>query len=335
MADGKRESPVDKFSSYFTPAVLVVAGVALFWFWGLIVPFVLMVLADTLYAILFGLAIAAIIFVLINPQWRALFGYLYKSLMRMMVSTVVMLDPIGVMKGYRDDAKKTNAELGDQANKYDGQIEALAGEIERNEAERIRCLQTMKQAEKHPDARDAFQLAANQAGRLLDANKDLQKQLDASRNFQKTIDRMRRAANFMEKDLDNRIVVESRKRKLMQASYGIFKSFKKLMKDGSTEREMFDMALEANIEEYDTKMGEIKSFVKDSEGFLQGVDLQNGVYVGSAKEQMDEWDKKSHDLLVRVDPNIPTTMPPAAAQAVSISEMDDLFSAGSEKSARR
>jgi hypothetical protein len=336
MPEGQKsfwDKPEGQFAKLFTPAVLIVLGILGFMFWGAIVPFVLLVLAETWSAICFGLAIAAVLFVMINPQWRALFGYFYKSLMRFMVGTVVQLDPIGIMKGYVADTKKTLESLNEQANKYDGQAEALKAEIDRNEAERIRSLRTMKACEGKPEARDAYQLAANQAGRLLEANKDLNKMYVDIQNFRKTIDRMQRASSFLQQDLENRVGVESRKRKLMLASYSIYKSFKRIMNDGSSQREMFDMALESNIEEYSTRMGEIKSFVKDSEGFLQGVDIQNGVYADSARDQMADWDKKSHEVLVRVDPSVPAAAP--ALETVPAGGLDDLFSSRTDKAARR
>jgi hypothetical protein len=46
------------------------------------------------------------------------------------------------------------------------------------------------------------------------------------------------------------------------------------------------------------KMGEIDSFIESSKGFVEGLDLQNGVYEADALEKLKQWENKADSILL-------------------------------------
>lgn len=46
------------------------------------------------------------------------------------------------------------------------------------------------------------------------------------------------------------------------------------------------------------KMGEIDSFIENSKGFVEGLDIQNGVYEAEAMKKLQEWEQKADSILL-------------------------------------
>ena len=42
------------------------------------------------------------------------------------------------------------------------------------------------------------------------------------------------------------------------------------------------------VEDFGMKMGEIDSFIENSKGFVEGLDMQNGVYEADAMKKLQE-----------------------------------------------
>ena len=80
----------------------IAAGVALFWFWGLIVPFVLTTLADTVLASIYAaiLGVVAMVALGIPPfqMVRVVIKNAFQSFSRALASTYTTIDPIGILR---------------------------------------------------------------------------------------------------------------------------------------------------------------------------------------------------------------------------------------------
>ena len=67
---------------------------------------------------------------------------------------------------------------------------------------------------------------------------------------------------------------------------------------GTDEKELFDQAMEFVVEDFGMKMGEIDSFIESSQGFVEGLDLQNDVYKADALAKLKAWETKSSSILL-------------------------------------
>jgi len=66
----------------------------------------------------------------------------------------------------------------------------------------------------------------------------------------------------------------------------------------SDRKELFDQAMEFVVQDYGMKMGEINSFLEDSKPFIEGLDLQNGVYEAEALKRVQAWEERADSLLL-------------------------------------
>ncbi len=57
------------------------------------------------------------------------------------------------------------------------------------------------------------------------------------------------------------------------------------------------MAMESITTDYYNKLGEIEQFMEDSQNFINTMDLENGVFEEDALSKLDEWQKRSENLL--------------------------------------
>ena len=151
-------------TTFLVEDVAIAAGVALFWFWGLIIPFILTTLADTVMATVYAciLGVVAMVALGIGPgaMIRQVIKNAFQSFARGVASCYTTIDPIGILRNNLDDMKKEKAELDATVEKFSGSEERLQRNI----------------AAKNADAQKAYamsQRAAQQAATMTDP---LQKQ---------------------------------------------------------------------------------------------------------------------------------------------------------------
>lgn len=324
-----------KYGTGFTIGfIALVAGLGIY-FWGIILPFLLMVVTNTIYLLggcvvlgLFGLA-------LLDPRWRMLGIYGYKSLMRGMTSLFVEIDPIGILQTYVSRLRDRLEDMDKSIGNLRGQIQKLKVQISRNEEQRVHSLEIMAQAKGKENAKTAFVLQSRQAGRLEKSNLTLTDLLTKMEALLRVLSKMREASSMMVEDIDGEVKVKTDERKALLAGYGAFTAAKKILQGGGDEREMFDQTMEHLATDYGNKIGEIENFMDVSRGFIEGVDLENGVFEANALKQLEMWEQRTNTLLdgpsnVRVDvgqsttPEIPQLSPP-----ITNADFADLFEPGS------
>lgn len=302
--------PEGKFGSVVTVAMLVGAGGTVLYFWGLILPWVIAMLANTLTAIALAAVIAVIGVVLLDPRWRNLGVYAYKSLMRALTGLFIEIDPIGILKTYVRSLKDRLEEMDLSIGNLTGQQKKLKAQIEKNESNRVHSLQLAQQAQKRGDEmKTTFMLQSRQAGRLQKSNMTLQDLYDRMANLLRVLKKMREASSLLVEDIQGEVDVKTSERAALLAGYNAFSKAKKIMQGGGDEQELFDMTMERLTDDYGQKMGEIETFMDISKGVIDGVDLDNGIYEADAMAQLEAWEQKSQNLLLSTPPTAGSTPP--------------------------
>ncbi len=332
------QRPEGKFGTVVTVIALAVAGGFGLYFWGVILPWIIMMLTNTLTALALCAGIGAIAVVAFDPRWRNLLWYGYKSLMRAMTALFIEIDPIGILKTYVESLTKKLEQQDESISDLSGQIRKIKELVAKNEDRRVHSLELMQEAQKHGnEARNAFVLQSRQAGRLEKSNitlKDMQSRMET---LLRVLQKMRSASAMMVEDIKGEVEVKTQERAALLAGYGAFTAAKKILQGGGDEREMFDATMEHLADDYGMKMGEIENFMDISKGFIQGVDLENGVFEANALSQLEAWEQKSNALLsnppangVRVDVGS-AGIPALPAPASDFAELFDDTSSASTK----
>lgn len=243
-------------------------------------------------AVLFGL-----IMILSNPQFQTLIGYIFKSAMRKVTGIFVEIDPIGIMKSYIRDLKDKREEMGEARDKLNGQMKITQKKIDENTKASQNAM-TMAKVARDKNMQSQVTVQGRQAMRLEALNNEklipLLRQMELHKIM---LDKYYEVTGTVIEDCINEVDAREQEREAILASYTAMKAAKRIINGGTDERELFDQAMEFVVNDYGMKMGEIDSFMESSRSFVDGLDLQNGVYEEEALRRLEEWDKKAESLL--------------------------------------
>lgn len=286
-----------------TTGMLAIAGigVGLFFAAPALLTFVstmVSLVGQTIALVVLGAVLFALLYILTNKKFQTLCSYMFKSAMRKVTGMFVEIDPIGIMRNYVDDLKKKRENLGENRDKLRGQLTVLERQINQNTSEYERAMSTAQVA-RDKGNQGQFSVQARQAGRLEKLNKEslgpLKLQLEI---HLRALSKYYEVTGTVIEDLQNEVAARETERKMILASHTAIKSAKAILAGGTDERELFDQAMEFVVEDYGMKLGEIESFIENSKGFVDGLDIQNGVYEAEALKKLQEWEQKADSVLL-------------------------------------
>jgi hypothetical protein len=268
------------------------------YFWGLILPWLIVMMTNTLTFIGLGVAIGAILWLFLAKQPRNLLFYGYKSIMRFLTGLFIEIDPIGILKTYVSNLKDRLEEMDRSIENLNGQAKKLEIQIAKNKEGQQTSLAKANAAHKRGDEmKSIFMLESRQAARLEKSTATLEDLYGRMQNLLKTLRRMRESSSVMVSDIENEVNLKTVERAALLAGYNAFSKAKRIMQGGGDEKEMFDMTLERLASDYGAKMGEIEMFMDMSKGIIDGVELDGMIDEEKALAQFALWEQKSQNLL--------------------------------------
>jgi ABC-type multidrug transport system fused ATPase/permease subunit len=268
------------------PALLVFMG-------GLIT-----LLGQTIAVVVLCIILAALLYLITNKKVRTLVSYMFKSVMRKVTGMVVEIDPIGIMKSYISELKEKREGMQASKDKLAGQIKVLEGQINKNNKEHDNAMSLAKVANDRGNT-SVFQVNSRQAGRLKKLNAEsFEPLLRQMTVHMRALNKYYEVTGTVIDDLNNEVNARKMEREMIMASYSALSAAKKILQGGTDQKELFDQAMEFVVEDFGMKMGEIDSFIENSKGFVEGLDLQNGVYEEDALKRLQEWENKADSILL-------------------------------------
>ncbi len=275
----------------FAVAIVLALGYGMYHF----LPYIIILLKNTLTAVGLGAALFAVLWVLMDKRFRMLFSYAYKSVMRALTGLFITVDPIGILKNYVDELKDNAANMDRQTANLRGQMRRLKNLIDTNESDREESLKVAKIAQTQ-QKQEVFVLKARKAGRLKDSNLTLRNLYERMGLLYKILQKMYETSLVLIEDIEDEVKVKEQERNAIRASYSAFKSAMRVMR-GSDQKELFDQTMEYLADDYGRKLGEIEHFMDISKGIIDTIDIQNGVYEADAMAQLEDWEKKTDSII--------------------------------------
>lgn len=267
--------------------------------WGLykLLPYIITLLQNAIYATVLGVVLFVMIWVLMDKRFWTLGWYLYKSIMRKITSMFIMIDPIGILKSYITYLEDQRTEMQEQITRLRGEMGKLMREIKMTEAERANALDLMKQA-KQAGKQAQLVLQSRQAGRLEKSEltyNDLYRKMEL---LYRVLVQMREATDIVIQDIKGEVNVREREYNAVRAGHSAIKAAMSIMKGQNDKREIFEQTMQYLVDDYGQKIGEIEEFVDLSANFLDSIDLQNGVYEEKALAMLEQWEKAPESILL-------------------------------------
>lgn len=277
----------------FLAAIFIGGGFLMF----SILPALIALASNTIYLVLMLMALAGLIYVILDPKMRALIGYSYKSVMRWITGLFVQIDPIGILKSYVEDLQDNLRNMNKQMNKLRGQMHQLKEIIVNNRKEIESNLQLASQA-KDQNNQAMMVLKSRKAGRLKESNIRLDELYNKMEVLYRVLKRMYENSEILMEDIKDQVELKEQERKAIHASTSAMRSAMNVIQGDKDKRALFDQALEAVADDVSQKVGEMERFMEVSAGFMDSIDLQNGVFEEEGLEMLEKWEKESFSKLL-------------------------------------
>ena len=275
--------------------VLAIAAAALLYGWGLIIPFIVTMLADTLHAVFLAGILAVIAFVLFSKRSHLIF----RLLMRALTSLVINIDPIGILKDHLSQMRKRRDTMNQQISNVSGQVRYLQSVIDKNQAMAAESMRMAAQAKKKAtttsDSSEQLRMAlqmkakANKAGRLQKSNMSYQQLLSKLQNIYELLSKWAVHIDFYIEDTDDEVKQAEIQYKTINSAFRAYRTAMAVIKGNGDESELYNQTMEHLA---DTKLGEMEDFQRLAQNFMDTIDLENGAVETEALEKLDAYEKK-------------------------------------------
>ena len=295
---------------------LVLLAGALVYGWGVIVPFIVSMLADTLHMVFLAAILAAVLFVLFSKRTHLLF----RLLMRAFTGLIINIDPIGILKDHLSQMRKRREVMAQQISNVSGQIRYLKDVIGKNQElanENMRLAAHAKKvatttADQNEQLRMALQMKAkaNQAGRLQKSNLSYQQLLGKLQNIYDMLSKWAVHIDFYIEDTENEVRQSEIEYKTINAAYRAYRTALAVIRGNGSERELYNATIEKLAEEAGRKLGEMEDFQRLAQNFMDTIDLENGAVETEALQKLDAYEQK---LLTSGDSDTAFLLPGATA----------------------
>lgn len=280
---------------------LAVAGVGLYAALPMLLAFmtgVVALLGKTIAAVCLALVLGGLLYVITNKKVQTLVSYIFKSAMRKVTGAFVEIDPIGIMKSYIEDLIKKREVMATSRDKLRGQLVVLDKQIQKNQTEYDSAMATAQVAHQKGN-QSVFSVNSRQAGRLEKLNKESLGPLKLQMEVHlRALNKYYEVTGTVIDDLKNEVKAREIERKMILESHSAMKAAKAILQGGTDQKELFDQAMEFVVEDFGMKMGEIDSFIENSKGFVEGLDMQNGVFEAEALKKLQAWEQKADSILL-------------------------------------
>jgi hypothetical protein len=341
------QRPEGPFGMVVLAALIVGGGIGLY----LILPFLIVLLTNTLYAAALAGALIAILWLAFNPTVRTAVSNLFQNTVRFFASWVVETDPIGILRNNLDDMKKAKYALDQTLQRFAGSDERLQRSIAAK-TEEINTLgrkatkaQQMATAATDPMEKERLSLERQtfleQAGMLMQGVKQLQALEDQTAKMLQTFQHWSQIADSKIQRTENKVGFLAEQRKMILDAKATLGMGQRLLRGNPEQLKMVDMALDYLEEDTARTLGEIKEFSRYTDKLLTDDQIESGAAADDAAAKFAEFNQKlltagsqptGADMIhiPGMDVPEPVKMPTtinnvAASSAKSASDYDNMF----------
>jgi predicted nucleic acid-binding Zn-ribbon protein len=233
---------------------------------------------------------------ILDPKMRNLVWYMYKSVMRWVTGIFVTIDPVGILKSYVDSLQDNLGKMSKQIGNLQGQMRSMQNLMEGNKREIDASMKLASQA-KIQNNEPQIVLHTRKAARLQESNEKYNNLFKRMELLKKVLSKMYENSEILLEDTKDQVKVKEQERQAIRTSHSAMKSAMNILSGSPDQRMMFDMAMENINNDVAMKVGEMERFMEMSSGFMNSIDLQNGVFEEEGLKMLDDWEKKSALML--------------------------------------
>ncbi len=270
-------------------------GGAAIWGLSLALPFLLTLTANILALGLIGLALAALLYMILDDKLRTLVFYVYRMAMRGLTGFFIKIDPISILKTYKERIGKKLAEMEKSLAALYAELTKLRKKIKQNNDELERAVALAKEADRQQQ-KIAYGEQLERVGLLRQSNErlsPLEKQI--SEAFQ-TVKKLFEISQSKARNIDFRIDHAESELGAARGARNVLRGAMSILR-GSEDDQIADQTFDAIENECAMSLAELETFMDASSTIINSYDLEKGVMQQNGLKLIDEWNKKADVLL--------------------------------------
>jgi hypothetical protein len=290
--------PEGPFGMVVLAAIIVGAGVGLY----VILPFLITLLTNTLYAGALAAVLIAVLWLAFNPTFRAAVRNLFQYMVRWFASWVVETDPIGILRNNLDDMKKAKSDLDQTLQRFAGSDERLQRSIAAKNDEINSLGHKAAKAEQMAGAASdqmekerlmlERQTFLEKAGMLMQGVKQLQALEDQTSKMLHTFQHWSQIADSKIQRTENKVGFLAEQRKMILDAKATLGVGQRLLRGNPEQLKMVDMALDYLEDDTSRTLGEIREFSRYTDKLLTDDQIESGAAADEAASKFAEFSQK-------------------------------------------
>lgn len=291
----------------FTGMLFGLGAVALLG-WGLFLalPTIIVLLQNTIYAVLLGVGAVVLATVLLDKKNWILAYAMYQSLMRAITGLFVTIDPIGIIENYIRGLKGKIENIEKQLEILLGQKSKVGEQIAQAKKKKQQALELAQQADKQAKkGGENAQAMSQQVG--LNA-KEAQRQQDFIDNIQnmynkidflyRVLSKIAENSRLVLKDTENEVAMKKQERETWIATSSAIKSAQSILVGNPDEMALFEMGMQEVANQVAAKTGEMDRFMDRTKEIMNNIDLRNGIMQDQGMKLLEQFENEQGSVLL-------------------------------------
>ncbi len=279
-------------------AIAAIGG-AVIWFWGLIVPFLVNMLVDTVHMAYLAGLLAAAGYLVFGKRPRMM----YRVIMRSLTGIFVSVYPIEIIQDKLAEMKKRRDKMNEQIALVNGSITKLKRVMAANDADSQKrfgmASQAQKMAAAAQDSEEQYRLqlaakkAANQAQRRQKSNIGYSQLLEKIQKVYKFLTHYSTNVDYFIDDTQDEIDQKKTEYETTMAASGAMKQAMAVIKGNATEEDIYGQAFDYIENSVSTQLGIMDDLQRVSQNFMDGMDVENGAVDDDALKALNAFEQKA------------------------------------------
>lgn len=265
-----------------------------------VMPYIADLMMNTAYAIGFGLLAFALLWVfVIDGTMRNRMWLMYKLMMRALTYMIISYDPIGVLRETQKKAKERIKTVQENRDTVKGQVSIIQQTLEGFQNDEKRLLAEIAYMQRNNKPQEDINNNAQLLGKTRQAETRMQKSLDMTSKFDAQLLKALKALKTIDSNIDFEINLREREYKAVNASNTAWKAVRNAFNGNDEIDQLRNDTFAWLAEDYGNKLGQIDSFMEDSQKFIDGADMNNALNQEEGFRILEDLNSRKLDGIVQ------------------------------------
>ncbi|TGE04909.1 PspA/IM30 family protein [Hymenobacter fodinae] len=284
----------EKVAGWIFLGGLVAAGV---YSWGVIVPYLVDIVFDTVKLGIGLGCVFALFLLLTNKRLQAGLWYAGQRIFRTAAGIFVNTDPIGIMQDYirntEQEAKKMETEVGH----IEGAHELVKRKLTANQNQMHEYLALADSATRQGE-KDAAESYASRAAQLQEYNQRLTPMLTTTANVSLVMRQILKAALRQIDGSKFKVNLLKDEYELVKRTSSGMRAAMNILRGDPDKKYFFDLATDRVAQDMAQQLGQIKQAMRYSQEFVKEMDIQNGVMSEKGQRLLEKYQKGEFNAIL-------------------------------------